>query len=117
MSHTTLKTIEQIKEVGGYTHNLTHTTGYMVSTVGNEAVIPASVCSNKDWSNYYTTHRPVKDEHYVGVWYNPDDDNFYFDVSQWVEDKQEALALGERNNQLAVYEIETGECIPVELCS
>lgn len=109
-----LPSIDEIKEMGGYTHNLNHTTGYMVSLAGYEVVIPADICTNANWGMYYITHRSVgsvKKETYVGAWFNPDDDNFYFDVSQWVEEKQEALALGKEHNQLAVYEIETGNCI------
>ena len=108
-----LPSIDEIKEMGGYTHNLEHTTGYMVSTVGNEVVKPVATCTNKDWGMYYITHRPVTKETYVGVWYNRENDSFYFDVSQWVEDKTEARELGEKNNQLAIYEIETGRTLPV----
>lgn len=106
-----IPSIDELKEMGGYTHNLEHTTGYMVSTVGNEVVKTAATCTNKDWGMYYITHRPITKETYVGVWYNQEDDSFYFDVSQWVEDKEEALALGKEHNQLAIYEIETGNCI------
>jgi len=108
-----LPSIDEIKEMGGYTHNLEHTTGYMVSTVGNEVVKPVATCTNKDWGMYYITHRPVTKETYVGVWYNRENDSFYFDVSQWVEDKAEAWELGEKNNQLSIYEIETGRTLPV----
>lgn len=110
-----LPSVDELKSLGGYTHNLNHTTGYMVSLAGYEVVIPADICTNENWGMYYITHRSVgsvKKETYVGAWFNPDDDNFYFDVSQWVEDKEEALTLGEKNEQLAIYEIETGMCIP-----
>jgi hypothetical protein len=107
-----LPTVDELKALGGYTHNLKHTTGYMVALAGNEVVIPADICTNGNWGMYYIKHRPTKKETYVGAWFNPDDDHFYFDVSQWVEDKEEALVLGERNQQLAIYEIETGACIP-----
>ena len=106
-----LPSITEIKTMGGYTHGLTHRTGYMVSLVGNKVIIPAATCTNKDWGMYYINHRPIRRETNVGVWYNPDDDNFYFDIGQWVETKEEAFALGRSNNQLAVYEIATGESI------
>ena len=106
-----LPTIDEIKFLGGYTHNLEHNTGYMVSLSGQGVVKPASTCTDKDWGKYYINHRTAAKETYVGVWYNADDDTFYFDVSQWVKTKAEALALGKANSQLAVYEISTGDVI------
>jgi hypothetical protein len=111
---TRLPTVQQIKDMGGYTHGIKHTKGYLVSLSNYECKVPASECTDKHLAKYFIKVRAelsVKANKYLGAWFNPEDDNFYFDISQWVETKDEALALGKKHNQLAVYELGTGNCI------
>lgn len=46
---------------------------------------------------------------WVGMW--EDDDELYFDISKWVYTKEEAVALGRKYNQKAIYDIAAGESI------
>lgn len=111
---TTLPTVQQIKDMGGYTHELKHTNGYLVSLPNYECKVSASECTDKHWAKHFIKVRAelsTKNEKYLGAWFNPEDDHFYFDLSQWVKTKAEALALGKERNQLSVYEVETGNCI------
>ena len=51
---------------------------------------------------------------YIGGWLdvNSDDkNNFYLDISINVKDKDEAIELAKKNNQLAIFDIATGESI------
>lgn len=111
---TTLPTVQQIKDMGGYTHGLKHTNGYLVSLPNYECKVSASECTDKHWAKHFIKVRAelsVKTNKYLGAWFNPEDDNFYFDLSQWVETKAEALALGKEHNQLAIYDVSTASCI------
>jgi hypothetical protein len=111
---TTLPTVQQIKDMGGYTHGIKHTKGYLVSLPNYEYKVPASECTDKHWAKHFIKVRAelsVKANKYLGAWFNPEDDNFYFDLSQWVETKDEALVLGKEHNQLSIYELGTGNCI------
>jgi hypothetical protein len=40
-----------------------------------------------------------------------DKDNFYLDISINVKDRNEAIELAKKNNQLAIFDIATGESI------
>lgn len=51
---------------------------------------------------------------YIGGWLDTeanDKDNFYLDISINIQDKNEAIELAKKNNQLAIYDIATGESI------
>lgn len=46
---------------------------------------------------------------YVGGWI--DGENIYIDISANIQDKEKALQAAKRNDQLAIYDIATGESI------
>lgn len=51
---------------------------------------------------------------YIGGWLDTetnDKDNFYLDISINIKDKDEALKIAKDKNQLAIYDISTGESI------
>jgi hypothetical protein len=51
---------------------------------------------------------------FIGGWLdvNSDDkNNFYLDISINIKDKDEAIELAKKNNQLAIFDIATGESI------
>jgi hypothetical protein len=41
----------------------------------------------------------------IGGWYNSDNGQFYFDATVVVDDLNEALELGRRNHQIAIFDI------------
>ena len=51
---------------------------------------------------------------YIGGWLDAeanDDNNFYLDISINIQDKNEAIELAKKNNQLAIFDIASGESI------
>ena len=51
---------------------------------------------------------------YIGGWLDTeanDKDNFYLDISVNIQDKNKAIELAKKNNQLAIFDIATGESI------
>lgn len=55
---------------------------------------------------YETTLADTQDGQYVGVWTNPISNVTYYDRSVWVADRDTAIALGEQQGQLAIWDIE-----------
>ena len=51
-------------------------------------------------------------EHSIGVWYNTDNRTYYLDVVVTLSSKEEAMLLGQRENQIAIYDLEAGYEIP-----
>ncbi|MGI8552055.1 MAG: hypothetical protein ACR2PL_14910 [Dehalococcoidia bacterium] len=47
----------------------------------------------------------------VGTWYNPDDGNTYLDISVTVSDLAQAIAIGRRYNQTAIFDLQQGRVI------
>ena len=45
----------------------------------------------------------------IGGWYNSDNGQFYFDATVVVNDLDEALELGRRNHQIAIFDITNGK--------
>lgn len=52
--------------------------------------------------------------HTLGTWYNPDDGYTYIDISITTPSMQAALDVGRRNAQLAIFNLQTFETIPVD---
>lgn len=50
----------------------------------------------------------------MGTWYNEEEDKTYLDVVQIAQTQDEALELGEKHGEIAVYNLETGEEIQVD---
>lgn len=47
-----------------------------------------------------------------GAWHDPDTDQVWLDVSTVVSDRGEAVELGKRHNQIAIWDIVAGQEIP-----
>lgn len=45
----------------------------------------------------------------IGGWYNSDNDQFYFDATVVVSNLDEAIELGRRNHQIAIFDITNGK--------
>ena len=52
-----------------------------------------------------------------GCWYNSEDNNIYIDISINIEDKQQAIKEGVKNNQLAIYDIKNNKTIYIKKIS
>lgn len=52
-----------------------------------------------------------------GCWYNSEDNNIYIDISINIEDKQEAIEQGLKNNQLAIHDIKNNKSIYIKKLS
>lgn len=113
---TTLPTVQQIKDMGGYTHGIKHTNGYIVSLPNFECKVPASECTDKHWAKYFIKVRAelsIKNNNYLGAWYSSKDDMFYFDVSHWVPTLAEASELGKLYNQQSIFDVSNGVAVPI----
>lgn len=51
----------------------------------------------------------------VGTWYNPDEDQTYLDVTATLPDRRQAVTMGERYNQEAIYDLGRGELIELRV--
>lgn len=101
---------------GGCTYRvgmLTPTDGYMVAMNGRERIIPAINFTVETLRKYVEDNSAVLTDWavYLGTWLHCE--LVYLDVSVRVMNRAEALELGRRNGQLAVYDLATGEEIPV----
>lgn len=96
-----------ILENGGFSYNQnlqSPETGFMVSLVGFETVIPVTVLTNEvvnsvfdKLSSFLTANQ------FVGAWV--DAGKVYFDISENVQDKSTALTLAKERNQLAIFDL------------
>jgi hypothetical protein len=88
----------------------TPTKGWAVSLAGNETVY-------EDMPSYdnltLDVLRKLRAQHdypiYLGGWYS--NGRYYLDVSRIIDDYNEAMVIASENNQLAIYNLETGETV------
>ncbi len=89
--------------------------GYMVALQGDEHEIPLSLVRRDPTPviEYYHNHQYVLAlaGHYVGGWIRGS--NLVFEISEWVRDKREALALGMDRNQDKIYDLAARDNIQV----
>lgn len=88
--------------------------GYMVSiSPATEKVIPLASVTAQDIADYRNAHKDLlaDPDNYFGAWVW--EGNVYLDISRNVRDRDEALALGRRYNQLGIYDLARGETIEV----
>lgn len=103
--------IETIKENGGMTLGLNASKGYMVSLYGYEFTT-----KNEDEVlkkiNEYKKIIENKAGCYVGVWL--EDGLYYIDVSILIDNFNEALEVGKKNKQLAIYDLKNNNSIYIK---
>lgn len=94
--------------------NSSPTSGFMVSIdKKNELVYKLKDFSGKDIDKYIKDHQKelsLKDS-YVGGWVNKRKRKVYLDVSIHVNTREEAIALGRKNNQEAFYDVVKGKTV------
>jgi hypothetical protein len=85
------------------------TKGFYVSLAGLETVISRNALSAELFEQVTSAYASLalQNDGLVGVWES--DGDVYFDVSQHVEDRNDALQLGKDRNQKAIWDIGNGE--------
>ena len=98
----TLKDLTELKDNDGMTlengDKVFYKRGYQVATDGIETRSPI-----------VAMHYIKKYEGTCGVWVS--EGVFYIDRSFYISNKREAIRMGIENNQQAIYDWKTGECI------
>ena len=79
--------------------------GYYVSKIGYEKIIQV-----EELENYILQYKELlaKNE-YIGLWI--DNNKIYIDISKHYKDKKQALKIGIKNKQLAIYDIKNDKSI------
>lgn len=106
---------------GGFSRNPIHdtspTSGYMVSYEANGR-------NNKvvSWDKLKTSHLAAHAKanedllqdpsNFQGGWNDPETGLVHLDISRNVQDKDEAIALAKKNNQIAIFDLKTFSSIP-----
>jgi hypothetical protein len=88
----------------------TPTKGWAVSLAGNETIYE-ELPSYDDLTLDVLGKLHAQHDHplYLGGWY--DNGHYYLDISRIIDDYSEAMAIASENNQLAIYNLETGESV------
>lgn len=83
--------------------------GFMVSMKGYEEIVPTGADLINAGKDYFLRHAEhfVNNAHlYMGCWH--DGSQFVFDLSENVQERDIAIALGEANEQIAIWDCESG---------
>lgn len=82
--------------------------GYMVSVKGYEEIAPKDCDLIEFGRNYFLRHAAqlFNPHYYLGCWYN--DGQFVFDISENIQTKEIAIALGEQQEQTAIWDCKSG---------
>lgn len=110
--------LASLKEHGGFTYQPLDDTspknGFAVAAFpGAEKILDADKITPSDIFDYLTTHADKFTDHrvHVGGW--TDQGKVYLDLSMVVQNKDEAIKLGVKHNQLAVFDLGKMETITV----
>lgn len=81
------------------------THGFVVARPGT-VFLPADnvEVAAKEIAKFLNDHPDVK---HLGGWYNPEDQKVYLDIVDIVADRDEAVRLGSKRNQIAVFDLDT----------
>ena len=92
------------------------TSGYFVSLAPYETKIPLPPMVAAHIEGYRDAHREVLTRgHYIGGWFNREDGMVYLDISRKFRGREEALAFGRENGQLAIWDAKAKAEIPTGL--
>lgn len=83
--------------------------GFMVSVPGKEFIVNGKP-SEYQIADYIASVKPADNE-YIGAWYDGTQDRTYLDISENIADIESAVKLGKQNNQLSIYNLDTGDVI------
>lgn len=108
IEHTNLNGGASINVTTGTTPN----SGYMVSRAGSEVVIDGEL--TRDGLEQFTQayHEELDNpDTYLGVWEDDETGLVYLDISDNLDNLDNAMALGVERDQLAIYAVDSGETI------
>ena len=106
--------VNYIKANGGATYNLNSNnymeSGFMCAKAENEYIIDGQVTA-EHLQNYITKYGKdlQKENANLGAWYNTENGKTYLDTSFRFENLQDAVEFGRKNNQLAIFNLNTFE--------
>lgn len=82
--------------------------GYMVAIKGHEETAPKDCDIIAFGKDYYLRHadKLCEPHYYMGCWYN--DGQFIFDISENIQTREVAIALGEQQEQTAIWDCQSG---------
>ena len=111
-----IKFIQLLKDNSGVSYNMVTkeynpNKGYFVSLPNLETKVSLPSLSVDDIATFINKHRSLLQDNkkFVGGWI--DSDTVYLDISEQIFDKREALELGYKHNQLAIYDANLGKVI------
>lgn len=90
------------------------TTGYLVSLKDYEVIISSSDLNPGELATYVNTTREIvanDSRLWYGAWHNTENDHVYLDVTAHVSTLAEAELIADLEDQIAIYEINTGEVL------
>lgn len=89
---------------------------YVVAVNGFTYAVELSKLRPEDFTRYFDAHQRIAklDGLFIGGWDDEQDGLVYFDVSELVASREEALALGKERGEKAIYDSLKGEEIRVE---
>lgn len=93
------------------------TKGFAISPYPDRTVkIPGKEISPEQIQEYAEQNKDLLEQkgHTIGTWFNEEDGNTYLDVTITEASKEKALKLGEEKEQIAIFDLEKFEEIPVE---
>jgi hypothetical protein len=91
-------------------------TGYTVSLAPYETRIPLSQMYAAHIEGYRDAHKKVLTRgHYLGGWLNEQDGMVYLDISKKFRNREEALAFGREQGQIAIWDAKAMDEIPTGL--
>lgn len=85
--------------------------GYMVAKVGYSEIVPADQfydieTGRKAIADYLWKYRDLfGDSSYLGLWHDQASGQVYFDISDNITDRDEAIRAGVERNQIAIWDI------------
>ena len=111
--------LRQLREDGGFTIDpktwepANFKTGYFVSVSGFETKYSASIFTHGVFSSTIRSYSSLGSgmSYFIGAW--EDNGFYYFDLSLWIEDKEDAIEFGRANDQLAIWDIAKCESIKI----
>lgn len=107
-----------VKDTGGATYNFsTHTNlagtaNYAVSIYPQDSMIVDHDLTVHDLYTYITSKRDLllQPENSLGIWNNSG--KYYLDVSLTIPDKEKAIELGKKHNQISIFDLQNFQEIP-----
>lgn len=108
--------LKLVKETGGATYNLSKgnlsgTKTFAVATHPDRSVILDHAPTETELAQYVEKNQDIlNDETSLGVWSS--DGKVYLDIVSTLEDKEKAIELGKKNNQIAIFDLHTLQEIP-----